>query len=160
MQSCGSGMFIPIPDPGSDFFSIPDPVSRVDKIPNSDPHQRTQVVLTQNIWQLSSKIRSVMFIPDPGPWLWIFFHRGSRIRIPDPKRVKKAPDPGSGSATPDRRLDFYLERWEMMRGMSPWSMTAWTWAWFPAVMLERNQTASCNQEMNFLNAIFSRGFSD
>jgi hypothetical protein len=39
-----------------------------------------------------SKIRSEMFIPD------LFFHPGSRIRIPDPE-VKKAPDPGCGSAT-------------------------------------------------------------
>jgi hypothetical protein len=35
-----------------------------------------------------------MFIPDPGSWLWIFFHPGSG--------GQKAPDPGSGSVT----LDF------------------------------------------------------
>jgi hypothetical protein len=59
-----------------------------------------------------------MFIPDPGSWILIFTHPKSRIsdpgsrkvtkekgeknllsfRIPDPG-VKKAPDPGSGSAT-------------------------------------------------------------
>jgi hypothetical protein len=35
-----------------------------------------------------------MLIPDPGSWIWIFSHPGSRIQIPDPG-VKKhwIPDP-------------------------------------------------------------------
>ncbi len=34
---------------------------------------------------------------DPGSWIWLFSHLGSRIHNLDPG-VKKAPDPGSGSA--------------------------------------------------------------
>jgi hypothetical protein len=65
-----------IPDPN---FSIQDPGSRVDKIP--DPHQRITVFLTQKTATKFSKIGSSKFILDSGPG------------------VKKAPDPGSGSAT-------------------------------------------------------------
>jgi hypothetical protein len=49
-----------------------------------------EVFLTLKTDTKFSKIRSKMFIPDPG--FLIFFHPGSRIRIPDPG-VKKAPDP-------------------------------------------------------------------
>jgi hypothetical protein len=42
------------------------------------------------------KIWSGLFIPDPGSGCWLSTHPGSRI--PDPG-VKKAPDPGSRSAT-------------------------------------------------------------
>jgi hypothetical protein len=61
-------------------FSIPYPGSRVDKIPD-------QRFFTQR------KIR--VFFSDPGSWMLDldFF----LSRIPDPG-VKKAPDPGSGSA--------------------------------------------------------------
>jgi hypothetical protein len=48
------------------FFSIPDPESRVDKIPDPDPHQRS---FNQETDAKFSKIRSGMFIPDPGSWL-------------------------------------------------------------------------------------------
>jgi hypothetical protein len=69
-------MFFPITDPGSDFFPsrIPDPI---------------------------------FSIPDPGNMIWVV-HPGYQIqiltfthpesRIPDPG-IKKALDPGSGSAT-------------------------------------------------------------
>lgn len=33
----------------------------------------------------------------------------------------------------------------MIIGMSPASITAWTCCWLPAVMLDKNQTASCTQ---------------
>jgi hypothetical protein len=39
-----------------------------------------------------------MFIPDPGPWIWIFSIPNPESGSPDPG-VKKASDPGSGSAT-------------------------------------------------------------
>jgi hypothetical protein len=58
------------------IFSIPNPGSRVNKIP--DPHQ---AFLTQKTDTKFSKIRSGTFIPDPGFWLWILIHLGSRIRI-------------------------------------------------------------------------------
>jgi hypothetical protein len=47
-----------------------------------------------------------MFIPDPGPWILIFFYPGSQILIPDPG-VEKSPDPGS--ATLDGRLAFFIK---------------------------------------------------
>jgi hypothetical protein len=67
------------------------PGSRVDKVPDPDPHshphQRIQVFSTQKLFLSSQKNDQGMFISDP-----IFFP------IPDPG-VIKAPDPGSGSAT-------------------------------------------------------------
>ncbi len=69
--------------PGSEFFH---PGSRVKKIP--DPHQRIQVFLTlKTIYRLPEKLFG-MFILDPD-----FFPS----RITD-LGVKKASDPGSGSA--------------------------------------------------------------
>jgi hypothetical protein len=52
-----------IPDP---IFSILDPGSRVDKIPDPDPQQRILVFLTQKTYTEFSKIESGMFIPVPG----------------------------------------------------------------------------------------------
>ncbi len=78
-----------IPDPGSRFDKIPDPGSVSDS-KNFSTH-KTHITDT-----LYSKIRSGMFIPDPGSWIWIFFHSWSRIRISDPG-IKKAPDPGSAT---------------------------------------------------------------
>ncbi len=75
-----------IPDTGSNFFH---PASRVGKIPDPDPHQRIKTCLTQKTDTKFSKIRSGMFIPDPG---FGFFS------IPD-TGFNKAPDPRSGSAT-------------------------------------------------------------
>ncbi len=77
--------------PGSNsfLFRIPDLGSRVDKIPDPHPHQRILVFLSLNTETKFSNVRSGMFIPDPGFWLWIFYHSGSRIqrskrhRIPD-----------------------------------------------------------------------------
>jgi len=68
-------------------FSIPDPRSKRSRI--SDPHQRIQVFLTQ-MFRKSRKD------PEFSSRSGFFPHPGSRIRI---QGVKKAPDPGSGSAT-------------------------------------------------------------
>jgi hypothetical protein len=85
-QCCGSGMFIPDPDltffhPGSRIrtLSIPDPGS-------ASKNLSILYILTQKngFYAVENMIRVV--------------HRGSRI--PDPG-VKKTPDPGSGSATPE-----------------------------------------------------------
>jgi hypothetical protein len=67
------------------------PGSRVKKIP--DPHQRLQVFLTSKSQIVSklSEISSGMFIPDPGSGF-------DFLPVPDPG-ARKAPDPGSGSAT-------------------------------------------------------------
>jgi hypothetical protein len=80
-----------IPDP---IFSIPDPGLTRFRIPDPDPHQRTEVYFTRNIDTRFSKIRSGTFIRDvhSGIWVWIFFSS----RIPDPEPwVKKAQDSGS-----------------------------------------------------------------
>ncbi len=73
-----------IPDP---IFSIPDPGSRVKKIPEprsgSASASKNVSILTQNIVSKLSEIVSKIFIPDLG--------------------VNKAPDPGSGSATLHKR---------------------------------------------------------
>ncbi len=82
-QCCGSRMFIP--DPGSEFFPS--------RIP--DPHQEFKYF---NPKKWFSKVSEIRLVVHPGS--------GSRIRIltfyppwiPD-QGVKKAPDPGSGSAT-------------------------------------------------------------
>ncbi len=119
-QCCGSGMFIP--DPGSWFLPIPDPGSRIQK-----QQQKTGVknffcqtifcshkfhkfwyaeekiwpnfpriieVFTQKIVTKPSKI----WVCDPGLDIRDPEKTYSGSRIPDPG-VKKAPDPGSGSAT-------------------------------------------------------------
>jgi hypothetical protein len=54
------------------ILSIPDPGSRVGKIP--DPIKHSKYFLPKNrIPGIKvSKIRSGMFKPDPGSWLWIF----------------------------------------------------------------------------------------
>ncbi len=84
-QCCWSGMFIP--DPGSKDLG-----SRVKKISDPDPQQR---VFNPKIVSKLSEIWSGMFIPNPdlGSGSWFFTHHES-----DPW-VKKAADPGSGSAT-------------------------------------------------------------
>ncbi len=51
---------------------------------------------------------SGLFIPDPGSGCWLSTHPGSRI--PDPG-VKKAPDPGSGSATLNVKLFYCIKKW-------------------------------------------------
>jgi hypothetical protein len=86
---CGSGMFIP--DPGSDFLPSRIPRSQIRIVPIPDPGSSKNLsILTQKKWFLSSRKY------DPG----------CSFRIPDPDflpipnpGVKKAPDPGSGSAT-------------------------------------------------------------
>ncbi len=93
--------------PGSEFFSIPGPRSRIQgqndsgsriRIPDPDPHQRIQ----KNVSKIS-EIWSGMFIPDPylrsGSW---FFYPSGILDT----GVKKAPDPGSGSATLTKRNIF------------------------------------------------------
>jgi hypothetical protein len=88
-QCCESGMFIP--DPGSDFFPsrIPDPNCLH---PGSRIRIKEFTYFNSKKWFLrsrkyypgcSSRIRMLTFYPS---------------RIPD-SGVKKAPDPGSGSAT-------------------------------------------------------------
>ena len=37
----------------------------------------------------------------------------------------------------------HLDKWVMTMGTSPFSITACTCCWFPAVMLDKNHTASC-----------------
>ncbi len=80
---CGSGMLISDPN-----FSIPDPGSKVKKIPDPAPHQR---IFNHKIcfWALGKIIWDVHLRYVFSPF---------RIRIPD-LGVKQAPDPGSGSAT-------------------------------------------------------------
>jgi hypothetical protein len=112
-QCGGSGMFIldpggclsRIPDPGSDFFhpgsrirtvSIPDPGSELSpsRIPDPGSASKNLSVLTPKKWFLSSRKYDPgcsSRIPDPDADFY-------PSRIPDPG-VKKAPDPGSGSAT-------------------------------------------------------------
>jgi hypothetical protein len=70
--------------PGSDFFP-----SRIQgwQDPGAGSASKNLCILTQKSYTKFWKIISVMFIPDPRSWLWIFSHPGSR--------VKKAPDPGS-----------------------------------------------------------------
>jgi hypothetical protein len=79
-QCCGSGMFhlSRIPDPS---FSIQDPGS-IQEFKYFNPKKMVSEL---------SEIRSGLFIPDPDPGFYPSL-------IPDPG-VKKAPDPGSGSAT-------------------------------------------------------------
>jgi hypothetical protein len=78
------GSRLPVPT-----FSIPDPGSRVDKIPDPDQHQRVSVFLTQKTDTQFLKIKSGMFNPDPGSW--IILDQG----------VKIAPEPGSRFPDPD-----------------------------------------------------------
>ncbi len=80
-------MFIQDPN-----FSIPDPGSRVKKIP--DPHQRITVFLTQKIVSNLSEIWSRMFISNPD----LDFCYRYPSWIPD-QGVKKASVPRFGSAT-------------------------------------------------------------
>jgi hypothetical protein len=71
------------------IFSIPDPGSRVKKIPDPDPLQRVLSILTQKLFLSSRKYRydlgcsSRIRIPDPD----LEF-----LPVPDPG-VKKAPNP-------------------------------------------------------------------
>ncbi len=83
LNCCGSGMIIPDPN-----FFIPNPRSKTFRIPY--PHQKSYVLLTKKIVCKLSEIWSGMFIPDPD--------LDFLLRIPNPGG-KKAPLPGSGSAT-------------------------------------------------------------
>ncbi len=65
-----------VADPGC-LSRIPNPELTRSRI--RDPHQRIQVFLTQKTISKKSKIRSGIFIPDPGSWLGFFFHPRSRI---------------------------------------------------------------------------------
>ncbi len=57
-----------------DFFFIPDPIS--------DPQHRILSIFNPKTDIKLLKIRSGMFISDPGTWIWItFFYHGSWIRI-------------------------------------------------------------------------------
>ncbi len=87
-KCCGSGMFIPDPN-----FSHLDRGSRVEKIP--DPGSRSvprEFIVVTEFFLLSFRKY------DPGCSFWIRILILYPSRIPDPG-VKKAPDPGSGSAT-------------------------------------------------------------
>ncbi len=80
----------------SEFFPsrIPDPGSKIFPDPGSGSAPQNSSILTQKSVCKVSEIWSKIFIPIR---ILIFFtHSGSQI--PDPG-VKKAPDPGSGSAT-------------------------------------------------------------
>ena len=90
MLCCRSGMFIPYP--GSDFFpsrirtvSIPDLESASKNLSILTPKKPKKWFLSSRKYDpgCSSRIRMLTFYPS---------------KIPDPG-VKKAPDPGSGSAT-------------------------------------------------------------
>ncbi len=73
------GMFIPDPK-----FSIPDPGSRIKKIPATKKSSITHKSVT-----MLSEIWNKIFIPDSDPDFFQFW-------IPDPDPgAKKAPDPGS-----------------------------------------------------------------
>ncbi len=61
---------------------IPDPGSRVDKIPDPDPHRKIKVFLTQKTDTEFSKEKTRMFIPDSVSGF--FPSHGSRNRTPDP----------------------------------------------------------------------------
>jgi hypothetical protein len=85
-------------------FCIPDPGSKVKKIPDPDPHQRMEVFLTQQIVSklseiypgCSSRIRIMIFYPSPDP--------GSS--------GEKTPDPGSAT------LKFYVKVADLTRSGS------------------------------------------
>jgi hypothetical protein len=86
-QCCGSGMFIP--DPGSNFFSIPYPGSKF----------FTSRILIKEFKYFNAKkcfLSSRKYVPGYSSRIRIVTFYPSRI--PDPG-VKKAPDPGSWSAT-------------------------------------------------------------
>ncbi len=105
-----------IPDKYFQYFSIPDPRSKVKNIPDPGSASKIFVFLTQKIVSKLSEIWSGMFNPD---------HR-SRIRIliflptPDPV-VKKTPDPGSGSATLFSNNRFFPQTWWDPGWIRPWS---------------------------------------
>lgn len=42
-------------------------------------------------------------------------------------------------------IKITFDRLCIIFGIRPASITAWTWCWFPAVMLDKNQTASCKE---------------
>jgi len=65
-----------------------------------------------------------------------------RLRTID---IKNGEDKASGICSPFFHRAQTLASWWIIMGISPASITAWTCCWFPAVMLERNQTASCKQ---------------
>jgi hypothetical protein len=95
-QCGGSGMCIP--DPGSDFFpsrirtvSIPDPGSSSKNLSILTPKKAKKWFLSSKKYDLGCSSR----IPDPDADFL-------PSRIPDPGG-KKAPNPGSGSATLQRR---------------------------------------------------------
>ncbi len=77
-------------DPGSEFFPSK---TQGQKDPGFGPAAKNLSILTQKIVSKLSKIWSGLFIPDPDPDPDFY-----PSRIPDPG-VKKAPNPGSGSAT-------------------------------------------------------------
>ncbi len=104
-QCCGSVMFT-IPNPRSrisgPIFSIPDPGSRVDKIPypGSGSAPKNLSIFDPKTNSMFSEIRSGIFIPES----WILDLDFFSSRILDPGRimdlgVKKAPNPVSRSAT-------------------------------------------------------------
>ncbi len=127
-QCCGSGMFIPdpgswflpIPDPGS---RIPDPKSATKERGEKKfchtflfslkchkiEHYFSFEVLKKKIWANFQRIvklftqkivtkLSKIWVRDPGSGIRDPGSGKNLFRIPDPG-VKKAPDPGSGSAT-------------------------------------------------------------
>ncbi len=102
--SCGCSVSDPgclsrIPDPN---FSHPR--SRIRIFPIRDPGSATKnlSILTQKTVSKLSEISSGLLIPDPD-----FFYPS---RIPDPGH-KRAPDPGSGSATlADRNFTYHIDQ--------------------------------------------------
>ncbi len=99
-QCCGSGMFIP--DPGSWFLPIPDPGSRI-----PDPKIATKERGEKKFDVISFYIATKIVTKLSKVWVWDPGSGKNLSRIPDPG-VKKAPDPGSGSATlPPRPQKFY-----------------------------------------------------
>ncbi len=118
LQCCGSGMFIP--DPGSWFLPIPDPGSKnrnkregwkkIDVIPFYVATNFTKLFIIlvwsakeKNLGQFSKNYTIELFTQKivtilSKVWVWDPGSGKNLFRIPD-LGVKKAPDPGSGSAT-------------------------------------------------------------
>ncbi len=116
MQCCGSGMFIP--DPGSWFLPIPAPGSKksykregwksfchITFFCSHKFHKKKIELLKKKIWAKFQRIVELftqkVFTELSKIWVWDPSSgiRKNLFRIPYPGVIKKAPHPGSGSAT-------------------------------------------------------------
>ncbi len=92
-QCCRSG--INIPDPN---FSIPDPGSRVKKIPFADSHQKILSIFNPNFFSQISRKYDLGCHPESESRMRILIFYPFRIPVPG---VKKAPDPVSATLSVD-----------------------------------------------------------